>query len=242
MTQGLFRIEGFGELSCGVATHYGSKPHFHDGYSLGFFEEPVSIWCRGRLRSLRTGEFVVLEPGEVHGGRGDANHCRQDGMILDPAWTALVFGNERPVEFPDPVIRDPHLRSSFTRGLSGLDAARLRSALVELFARFGVPVRVAPEAAVQSIPADPALPVSLQARKAHLSRSHFSRRVRAATGLCPRDYRRLRRVHQARALIEMGWSLADAAADAGFADQAHMTRQFRQICGVTPAMLRPPPF
>jgi AraC-like DNA-binding protein len=42
-------------------------------------------------------------------------------------------------------------------------------------------------------------------------------------------------------MIQAGAELADAAAGAGFADQAHMTRQFRQILGVTPGAYLPSP-
>lgn len=45
----------------------------------------------------------------------------------------------------------------------------------------------------------------------------------------------MRRLAQARAAIESGHSLARAATEAGFADQSHMTRQFKQTYGLTPA-------
>ncbi len=45
----------------------------------------------------------------------------------------------------------------------------------------------------------------------------------------------MRRLALARAAIESGQSLARAAAEAGFADQSHMTRQFKRTYGLTPA-------
>ncbi|MFY9613877.1 MAG: helix-turn-helix domain-containing protein, partial [Candidatus Dormiibacterota bacterium] len=47
-------------------------------------------------------------------------------------------------------------------------------------------------------------------------------------------YRTLRRLALARAAIESGQSLARAASEAGFADQSHMTRQFKRTYGLTP--------
>src|SRR3712207_7247677 len=52
-----------------------------------------------------------------------------------------------------------------------------------------------------------------------------------AVGLSPVDHRRQLRVMAARAMIEAGDRLAEEAAPAGFADQAHMTRDFRKILG-----------
>jgi AraC-like DNA-binding protein len=43
---------------------------------------------------------------------------------------------------------------------------------------------------------------------------------------------------RARRLIESGADLAQAAADAGFADQSHLTRVFRAMVGVTPGEFR----
>ena len=56
----------------------------------------------------------------------------------------------------------------------------------------------------------------------------IARRFRWAFGTSPDRYRMLRRLALARAPIESGQSLAQAAAGAGFADQSHMTRQFER--------------
>ena len=45
----------------------------------------------------------------------------------------------------------------------------------------------------------------------------------------------MRRLALARRAIEHGEPLARAAAEAGFADQSHMTRQFKRAYGLTPA-------
>ena len=51
-----------------------------------------------------------------------------------------------------------------------------------------------------------------------------------------RVWTRLRRAAEA---LQGGQSLADAAITAGFADQAHLTRQMREMMGLTPAVLPP---
>jgi AraC-like DNA-binding protein len=45
-------------------------------------------------------------------------------------------------------------------------------------------------------------------------------------------------VRAARRLLAQGSSPARAAAEAGFADQAHLTRWFRRYYGVTPGAYR----
>jgi AraC-like DNA-binding protein len=44
----------------------------------------------------------------------------------------------------------------------------------------------------------------------------------------------MRRLDRARAFIRAGTPLVDAALRCGFADQSHMTRQFRQAYGLSP--------
>ena len=56
-----------------------------------------------------------------------------------------------------------------------------------------------------------------------------SARPPTATGM-------LRRLALARTAIESGRPLARAAAEAGFADQSHLTRQFKRSYGLTPAV------
>lgn len=51
-------------------------------------------------------------------------------------------------------------------------------------------------------------------------------------GLPPRTYLRLLRFHKAFELVPVQPSLADHAAASGFADQAHMARDFRALAGV----------
>ena len=57
-------------------------------------------------------------------------------------------------------------------------------------------------------------------------------------GLAPSDYARQLRVRAARRLLARDVPPAAAAAEAGFADQAHLTRWFRRYYGVTPGAYR----
>ena len=64
---------------------------------------------------------------------------------------------------------------------------------------------------------------------------HDRTAVPACVRTSPDRYRTLRRLGLARRAIESGEPLARAAAEAGFSDQSHMTRQFKRAYGLTPA-------
>jgi AraC-like DNA-binding protein len=79
------------------------------------------------------------------------------------------------------------------------------------------------------------------ARAAHLSPFHFSRLFRRVMGVSPHEYLLRCRLHHAQQLLRIARenrSIAHVAAEAGFADQAHLTRHFRRAYGVTPAEFR----
>ncbi|WP_405676125.1 AraC family transcriptional regulator [Streptomyces sp. NBC_01511] len=76
------------------------------------------------------------------------------------------------------------------------------------------------------------------ARVAGCSRFTLYRGFRAAYGFAPSDYQRDLRLRRARALLAEGVTPSTAAVEAGFADQAHLTRWFTRTYGVTPAAYR----
>jgi AraC-like DNA-binding protein len=68
------------------------------------------------------------------------------------------------------------------------------------------------------------------------SRRHLSGAVRAELGVTPKEYQRLARFETVRGELVAGKvSLTDVAAAAGFADQAHLTREWRAMTGYAPA-------
>ena len=71
-----------------------------------------------------------------------------------------------------------------------------------------------------------------------LDRFQLLRSFTRQTGLTPHRYLVHRRVARARVLLARGRTPADVAAEVGFADQSHLGRHFRAICGTTPARYR----
>ncbi len=73
-----------------------------------------------------------------------------------------------------------------------------------------------------------------------LSESWFGHVFRNSTGMTPLQWQTRRRVDMACGLLAGSdrHSLTDIAARLGFADQAHLTRTFRQVTGETPAAWR----
>ncbi len=83
------------------------------------------------------------------------------------------------------------------------------------------------------------LPVAALAREIGWSRKHLVARFNAEVGMAPKAIARIMRFTRAQRLARhesAGW--ADIAAASGYADQAHLIRDFHQFAGLTPQAWR----
>jgi AraC family transcriptional regulator len=84
-------------------------------------------------------------------------------------------------------------------------------------------------------------PCSLRglAKEAGVHPVHFAATFRRVHGCSVGEYQRRRRFQRARTqLADRELPLAQIAADAGFADQSHLTRTFKRLTGLTPSQYR----
>lgn len=66
------------------------------------------------------------------------------------------------------------------------------------------------------------------------SRRHLGAQFSAEIGLAPKQFARLRRFERSRSAIAARRPLGAVAADCGYADQAHLTREWKAMAGYTP--------
>ena len=81
-----------------------------------------------------------------------------------------------------------------------------------------------------------ALPIARIATEVGLSERQLRRRFRAATGLTPKEFARVRRVRAAAVDAAYAHTVhwGGIAADRGYADQSHLSGEFRRTLGLTP--------
>jgi transcriptional regulator GlxA family with amidase domain len=73
------------------------------------------------------------------------------------------------------------------------------------------------------------------ARECAMSRSHFTRSFKNATGMSPHGWLQREKVRKAEELIRSGtMSMCQVAQECGFSDQAYFTRVFGKLNGVSP--------
>lgn len=227
-------------------------PHFHDDYTFGLVTRGINRFRYGRRQlAAPAGTLCLAMPGEIH--TGDAG---VDGWTY---WTVHVpvpvmaglaaeAGIPGAPAFASGVVEDDEAVRRFAALFAGTDddtplghEVRAVEALGHLIRLSGR--RVAPAGAggvamrVRDLLADRAAEtVTLADLEAEtgVGRYRLIRAFRAAFGLPPHAWQMQVRLARAKALIRNGTSLAEAAADVGFADQAHLTRLFRRFFGHTP--------
>lgn len=128
----------------------------------------------------------------------------------------------------DEIVRDPRardLREAMTRYRDGAATDDIMSIVT--------PSSRAWVNAVHSraIAAEPATQVASEFGG---SERTFRRRMLAAFGYGYATLVRIERARRAQTLLRRGLSLSDAASRAGFADQPHLSREFRRLVGETP--------
>ncbi|MFI8485121.1 AraC family transcriptional regulator [Streptomyces rubrogriseus] len=235
-------------------------PHAHDEYTVGVTVGGLEViaYRGGHIRS-GPGSIVVLEPGEVHTG-GPAAPEGYSYRALYAAPNLLTDGTRTAVALPhfsEPVIDDPELATALraahtdlARCPDPLEAESRLPWLLTALARRHSTARAADDTVpgadgvarvVRDRLADELLaPPSLAALATDLGLSRYQllRAFRTATGMPPYAWLAQHRVARARGLLDAGLRPAEAAALVGFADQAHLTRWFRRVLGVTPAAYR----
>jgi hypothetical protein len=84
---------------------------------------------------------------------------------------------------------------------------------------------------------DPIVTAALDGDPQVLSLRSIQRRFLAVCGITHTTLRQIERARHAATLLTHGASIGDAQHDAGFYDQAHLTRSMKRYVGVTPATI-----
>ena len=236
-------------------TTYAFDRHFHEDWAVGVIEAGAQAFRHGGAEHVApVGAMITVNPGEVHDGRSAGpGGYRYRMAYLDAEELARVLGR-RPGHFAAPVTVDAAVAPLLDRALTLADAgddplaaqSLFTRAVAALFERHAAPGAPGPEprpdlSGVLELMAERAAePLTLEDLAAHagLSRAYFLRAFKRRTGLTPHAWLMARRLEIARRALARGRGIAQAAADCGFTDQAHLTRRFKAAYGLTPGRYR----
>jgi AraC-like DNA-binding protein len=230
--------------------------HRHDTYAIGVTDAGVQTFdYRGRVEYSTPGQVVVLHPDEAHDGRaGTEAGFGYRIVYVEPARIAAAVRALRGRPAPLPFVRAPvSTNATLARAVSAAFRSPLEPlALDTLVLRLaeglleesrdglaaGAPCRLdtdALERARACLAERRAIVRSAELEAVSgLGRYELARQFRTAYGTSPYRYSLMRRLDFARACLGGETSLAELAVAAGFVDQAHFTRMFGAVFGITP--------
>lgn len=249
-------MQGIARLRAGLKSQAYSR-HRHDTYSISVTRSGVQEFdYRGSVHRSLPGQVVVLHPDETHDGRpGTDAGFVYAGLHLDPAQVfEAACGEMGKASLPfvaNPVMTDPPLASIILgvldEPLEPLHADELIQAVSHSLLRHG---RSVGGSAKRRAVSDKVI-----ARAREFLEENCTRVVSAAEletacgetrftvgeqfkrrfGTSPYRFLLMRRLDRVRSRLMSPCDLADLAQEAGFADQAHMTRAFKSAFGTTPS-------
>lgn len=212
-----------------------------DGYAeiIFYFGDGCSIAANGHLRPLPSVFMMGLlrQPVHLHA----SGHFEVVGIRCFP-WAVfdllgLPSGKEQVHVFAHPIAQlHPKLEQS-------MHAGRVDEALAEL-TRYLLNAR--PQLAVGDMlsragramrEANGSMPVSQVATAAHATVRTLERKFRQSSGHTVKDVSGLMRFEQVRnrLWLQPDTSLAGLAQELGYADQSHLSREFKRYCGMAPS-------
>lgn len=247
------RVPGVVEVFHAHFTEYAYPMHVHAAWTLLIVDDGAVRYDIERHEHGTLRDTVSLLPPHIahNGAPATAHGFRKRVLYLDSSRLGEDLIGAA-VDSPD--LRDPLLRrrvgqvhAALARPGEELEAES-RLTLVGERLREHLRPRLAPEARARR--ADPALARRLRelldarvaegvtleeaARIVQAHPAHLVRAFSGAYGIAPHQYLTSRRVERARRLLLDGQPASSVAAAAGFYDQAHLTRHFRKLVGVTP--------
>ncbi len=231
------------------------ETHAHEGFGLGAIESGVERFrYRGGEHLAAADSLVLMNADELHTGRAEtAQGWRYRMVYVEPDVVEAITG-DRGWHFAQAVAHDPLRARRVARLLAQLWCEReplaFDSLLATLLGELRVHARIgrapAAEGALRFAPVvefmrahvGERLTLEQLAALAGLSPFHFLRRFKAQFHATPQQMLMALRVLEAKRRLAAGESPAAAAAAAGLADQAHLTRALARRYGVTPGLYR----
>lgn len=238
-------------------------PHSHEVFSIGAITRGRSTYLNEKAHErIAAGTVVLMNPGDVHACNPiDRQPWSYRMFYVDAAWLTelqhqLGFSHNQPLRaFADILSHDPALY----RGLNRLyrlladeqaDTLHKHCALLDFFGELQQRLDPAPVDRREDNPrirlaaelirerCTEALKLEEICAAVGLSPSYLNRSFRRCYGMTPHAYLINSRVQFAQARLRRGGQIAEVALAAGFADQAHLQRTFKQLLAATPGQYR----
>lgn len=253
-------LTGIKALSC--SSDFVFDSHIHSGHVLWLNSEGgENFKVLGTTSVLQPGSISIIEPGIVHSNQPLAKSKRHlRSLYLENDFflhlEKLVTGTStQKYNLPTTVLKNvAHWRDALALHeaiITGQNKILIEELCISLFTQIGDlhfgsrPINhstdkrdVRINTIIDYMRAHLGEEISLNtlAEIADCTSYHIIRLFKETVGMSPHAYIIQLRLERARELIDKGETITDAALNAGFSDQSHLTRRFKKRFGITPGI------
>ncbi|MDB5496165.1 MAG: Transcriptional regulator, AraC family [Phenylobacterium sp.] len=235
------------------------KPHTHDGLMIGLIDTGAKSFMRERRRFIaEPGSISIVNAGDLHtGSRAEGEQLRYRALYIPISVLSDVAGAEGSGAAPgfrSGVLHDRRvfaalgrMHASIVGGTSRLRREDVRFEAVRALARgHGSSWKPRDQSIAEASRQVRAAYAMIRARftenlsvfdiaaAVHVSPYHLMRQFRRHVGIPMHTLQTQLRVQLARTLLQQGLPASQAALDAGFADQSHLSKRFKELVGTSP--------
>ncbi len=247
-------LDGIELLSCYSNRHFSS--HLHSGYNIWLNSTGGEVFhFKGSSSILSPASFGIVAPGEIH-----ANHPLEDGerhlrsfYVEDALMKSIARQAGKKCAFTGTIFEDRELHGKLLELHRVLTESPMllarQSCLIDLLSRVvlrhaegygkgaegevgGRRILHIKAFLAENLAED--ISVESLAEIAGCSPYHLIRSFKKATGFPPHAFLIQLRLERAKTLLKKKTPISQAALEAGFADQSHLSRLFKRTFGITP--------
>lgn len=213
--------DGYAEIifhfgnACSVM-HHGILQPLPSPFMMGLLNQPATFYTQNRLQivAIRCYPWTVFDLLGIPPGKHGVQTFEHPIALLQPAL--------------DQCVREGNIAAALEILTVYLVDARAKVAMDSMLFKAGKAMRKA----------NGTLPVSEVAAAAHATVRTLERNFKQSSGHTVKDVSGLMRFEQVRNRLwwQPGSNLAGLAAELGYTDQAHLSREFKRYSGTTPAV------
>lgn len=236
--------------------------HTHDGFSIiGLTSGSKWFHICGQKVRVDAPAIAISHPGEPHGcGPVDGDWSHRTWYVSAPLMADIAgLDCDQDVRLRGPVLEDAEIAGELCRAHENFWSSSLLeqqsealSALQSVVRRYldrrSEPALFPNSNAVHRVDicesllladlAGDAIDLAQLAASVGVHINQVIRDFKQIHGLTPGEFLRMKRLEHAKQVLNDGASLTAAAMEAGFSDQSHFSRLFRQAYGMTPSAYR----
>lgn len=231
--------------------------HTHDFLTVGLMLRGRGrLWLRGAHHETEPGDIVIIPAGEVHTGSVAPGAAVLSYLAAHVPVGVIEAAIDTPCEIASPVVHDPLIAAQLARverAMHERDATEADDALTTAIGWLvdrhataarrcdddrgaGEPrlVHIAREMLDDCYNDNSQTSLHALAERTGVTIFHLVRIFTRTVGLSPHQYLVQTRIRHATKLLARGIPCSFVAAMTGFADQSHLTTQFKRYLGITP--------